>query len=77
MLASFSDYLPLSDLWRIVLVCLAVAVVAPAAAAVAINSYAARDGAVAERRVLMDAGVVSGVAVLLALAAAGIYTLAK
>ncbi|HEY1366529.1 MAG TPA: hypothetical protein VGF23_05425 [Gaiellaceae bacterium] len=76
-IASFTDYLPLSDLWRIVLVCLGVAVIAPAAAAVTINSYAAREGAVAGRRVVLDAGIAFGVLVLLGLAGAGIYTLAK
>jgi threonine/homoserine/homoserine lactone efflux protein len=76
-IASFSDYVPLSDLWRIVLVCLVVAVIAPTAAAVAINSYGAREGAVAGRRVALDAGVAFGVLVLLALAGVGIYTLAK
>jgi len=64
-LASLTDYLPLSDLWKIIVTCLVVAVVAPLAVSFAIIGDATR------RR----AYVVIGVAVIVALVAAGLYTL--
>ena len=45
MLASFSDYLPLGDLGKILVVCLAVAVVAPTSVSVAIIGLERRDKA--------------------------------
>jgi hypothetical protein len=65
MIASFKDYLPLSDLWKIVVACLVVAVIAPLAVSLAIV------GEVRNRKAL----VVLGVAVVAGLVAAGLYTL--
>jgi len=64
-IASLSDYLPLNDLWKIVVTCLLVAVIAPLAVSFAIIGDAKR------RR----AYVVVGVAIIAALVAAGLYTL--
>jgi hypothetical protein len=65
IVAALKDYLPLSDLWKIVVTCLLVAVVAPLAVSLAII------GDAKHRR----AYVVLGVAIVLALIAAGLYTL--
>jgi hypothetical protein len=65
MIASLKDYLPLADLWKIVLACLAVAVIAPLAVSLAII------GEGRHRRAL----VVLGVAIVAGLLAAGLYTL--
>jgi hypothetical protein len=73
VLAALSDYLPLADLAKIVVVCLAVAVVAPAAVSVAIAGLDRRS-----RHTNDAAGtalVVLGVAVIAALIGAGLYTL--
>jgi hypothetical protein len=73
VLASFSQYLPLDDLVKIVAVCLGVAVVAPAAVSVAIAGLDRRA------RHANDAGgtalVALGIAVIAALIGAGLYAL--
>jgi uncharacterized membrane protein YidH (DUF202 family) len=77
LIASLSDYLPLSDLAKIVAVCLLVAVVAPAAVALAIAGLDRSSGA-GERRASPAGGlalVVVGVAILCALIGAGLYAL--
>jgi hypothetical protein len=63
--AALKDYVPFSDLWKIVVVCLVVAVVAPLAVSLAILGEARR------RRVF----TVIGVAVVAALVGAGLYAL--
>ncbi|HKD94411.1 MAG TPA: hypothetical protein VKB43_06840 [Gaiellaceae bacterium] len=77
MLAALSDYLPLADLAKIVAVCLVVAVVAPASVSLAIAGLdrRARTGSSEGDRALGIVLIVVGVAVLLALVAAGIYAL--
>jgi hypothetical protein len=71
--AGFSDYLPLSDLVKILIACVAVAVIAPAAVSVAVLGLDIRDknrGA-AQGALLIGLGVI----VLAALIAVGIYAL--
>jgi ABC-type Fe3+ transport system permease subunit len=75
--ASFSEYLPLDDLVRILIACLVVAVVAPSSVAVAISGLDRRHRA-AERDAGDAAGtalVVAGAAVLVALVLGGVYVL--
>jgi hypothetical protein len=75
--ASFSEYLPLDDLVRILIACLVVAVVAPSSVAVAIGGLDRRNRA-AERHASGAAGtvlVVAGAAVLVALVLGGVYVL--
>jgi succinate dehydrogenase/fumarate reductase cytochrome b subunit len=77
LIASLSDYLPLSDLAKIIAACLVVAVVAPAAVAIAIAGLDRRSGS-GERRASPAGGlalVVVGVAILCALIGAGLYAL--
>lgn len=74
--AAFSDYLPASDLLKIVLVCVAVAVVAPASVSLAISGLDRRGRGVREHsRAAGTALVIVGVGVLGALIAFGIYAL--
>jgi hypothetical protein len=69
---SLSDYLPLSDLVKILVVVLAIAVVAPSAASLAIVGLDRRQsGRIGIGNALMAAGV----GVLLVLVAVGIFTL--
>ncbi len=69
---SFSDYLPLPDLVKILVVVLAVAVVAPSAASLAIVGLDRREsGRTGGGTALMAVGV----GVLLVLVAVGIFTL--
>jgi hypothetical protein len=71
-LLSLSEYLPLSDLVKIVAVTLAVAVVAPSAASIAIVGLDRRSaGAVVRGNALV--GIGAGVLVLLV--GAGLYAL--
>jgi hypothetical protein len=74
IVAKLSDYLPLADLGKILLACLVVAVVAPSAAAVAITGLDRRERGRSSGALGLSA---IGVAVLLALVAAGIYALAE
>ena len=77
MIASLSDYLPLGDLAKIVIVCLLVAVVAPTAVSVAIAGLDIRERS-AEGHQSGASGialVVAGVAVICALIGAGLYAL--
>jgi hypothetical protein len=72
ILLSLSEYLPLSDLVKIVAVTLAVAVVAPSAASIAIVGLDRRSaGAVVRGNALV--GIGAGVLVLLV--GAGLYAL--
>jgi hypothetical protein len=77
MIASLDEYLPLGDLVKIVLVCLAVAVIAPSAVSVAIAGLDLRERSAErhERGLSGIALVVAGVAVLCALIGAGLYAL--
>jgi hypothetical protein len=73
VVASLSQYLPLDDLAKILVVCLVVAVIAPSAVSVAIagldrRARHANDGT-------GTALVVLGVAVIAALIGAGLYAL--
>lgn len=71
-LLSFGDYLPLTELAKILVVTLAVAVAAPTAASIAIVGLDRRSrGAVVRGNVLV--GIGAGVLVLLV--AAGLYAL--
>jgi hypothetical protein len=77
MIFSFSQYLPLKDLLKILVVCLVVAVIAPTAVSVAIVGLDRRATAVESHRstAMGDALILVGVAVIVALIATGIYTL--
>ena len=77
MIASFSQYLPLGDLWKIVIACLVVALVAPTSVAIAIAGLDRRAEATEHHRsqVPGDLLVVLGAAILAALIGAGIYAL--
>jgi hypothetical protein len=76
--ASLHDYLPLDDLLKILVACLAVAVIAPSGAALVITGFekqadAHRSGG---SRVAGDARIALGVAVIGALIALGILAVA-
>jgi hypothetical protein len=75
--ASLHDYLPLDDLFKIVIACLAVAVIAPSAAALVITGFDAQATAhdVGGSRVGGDIRIALGVLVLAAMIAIGLYTL--
>jgi integral membrane sensor domain MASE1 len=77
IIASFQEYLPLEDLAKIVAVCLAVAVVAPAAAALVITGFEAQADAhrAGQTRALGDARIVLGVAIIAAMIIVGIYAM--
>jgi hypothetical protein len=77
MLASFSDYVPLGDLGKIIAACLVVAVIAPTAVSVAVTGLDVRASSAEQHRSGMGgtALVVLGVGVLAALIALGIYAL--
>jgi hypothetical protein len=76
MIASFSEYLPLDDLVKILGVCLAVAVIAPSAATLAIVGHDRRTRAGASSgRVSGLALILLGVGILAALVGFGIYVL--
>jgi hypothetical protein len=77
MIASLDEYLPLADLVKIVVVCLAVAVVAPAAVSVAIAGLDLRARQVEQRESGASgvALIVLGVAVVCALIGFGLYAL--
>jgi hypothetical protein len=77
IVASLQDYLPVSDLLRIVAVCVAAAIIAPTAAALVITGFeiqanARRSG---RARILGDLRIALGVAALAALVFAGLYAL--
>jgi hypothetical protein len=77
VLASFSEYVPVDDLAKIIAACLVVAVIAPTAVAVAVTGLDVRASRAEQQRsgAAGTALVVLGVAVLAALIAAGIYAL--
>jgi hypothetical protein len=77
IVAAFQDYLPLGDLWKILVVCLAVAVVSPAAAALVITGFEAQSKAHVSggSRISGDARIAAGVVTLVALIAVGILAL--
>ena len=77
IVASFQEYLPLGDLAKIVAVCVAVAVVAPAAAALVITGFEAQAGAhrSGQSRMLGDARIALGVAIIAAMIIVGIYAM--
>jgi hypothetical protein len=77
MIASFSDYLPLADLVKIVVVCLVVAVIAPVAVALGVRGLDIR-AAVRQERAAKTTGtalIAVAVAILAALIGAGLYAL--
>jgi len=75
--AAFSEYFPTGDLLKILLVCVAVAVVAPAGVSVAITGLDRRARAEQSHASTVSGTslVVAGVGVLAALIALGIYAL--
>jgi hypothetical protein len=77
VIGSFQDYLPLNDLWKILVVCLAVAVVSPAAAALVIDGFEAQAKAQASGggRTGGDLRIALGILILAALVAFGILAL--
>ena len=75
IVAAFSDYLPVGDLVKIVVACLAVAVIAPAAVSVAVVGLDLRDHRRETGRGAVLVGV--GIAVLVALIVIGLYALAS
>ena len=78
VVASLQEYLPLGDIVRIVAVCIGVAVVAPAAAALVITGFESQATAQEHRASTLsgDVRIVLGIAVLVVLVVAGIYALA-
>ena len=72
ILGSFSEYLPFNDLVKIVIACLAVAVIAPAAVSVAVVGRRDHRQAAGRGIALMAVGIV----VLVALIVIGLYALA-
>jgi hypothetical protein len=79
IIASFQDYLPVSDLLRIVAVCLAVAVVAPAAAALVITGFEAQESAEqsGRSRAFGDLRIALGVVVIAAMIIVGLYAMSN
>jgi len=77
IIASFQEYLPLDDLLRIVAVCIAVAVVAPTAAALVITGFEAQSNArhSGQTRMLGDLRIALGGAIIAALIFVGLYAL--
>jgi hypothetical protein len=77
IIAGFQDYLPLAELARIVAVCLAVAVVAPIAAALVITGFEAQAGArrAGASRALGDVRIALGVAIIATMIILGIYAM--
>jgi hypothetical protein len=77
MLASFSDYVPLGDLGKIIAVCLVVAVIAPTAVSVAVTGLDVRASSAEQHRsgAAGMALIIAGVAVLAALIGLGVYAL--
>jgi hypothetical protein len=77
IVASFQDYLPLDDFWKIVVVCLGAAVIAPVAASLVITGFEAQADAhaVGGRRTPGDLRIALGVGVLAALIVLGILAL--
>jgi hypothetical protein len=79
IIASVQDYLPLADLLKILAVCLAVAVVAPAAAALVITGFEAQ--ATAHRsgrsRAAGDVRIALGVAIIAAMIVVGLYAISN
>jgi hypothetical protein len=72
MILSFQDYLPVSDLLKILIVVMAVAVVAPSAASFAIVGLDRRESGATG---VGNAMVAAGAAVLLVLVVIGVYAL--
>jgi hypothetical protein len=79
ILAAFKDYLPLDDFWKIVAVCLVVAVVSPVAAALVITGFEAQSKAhvAGGSRTPGDVRIALGVLALGVLIALGILALVK
>jgi hypothetical protein len=77
IVASFEEYVPLSDLVHIVIVCLGVAVIAPSAAALVITGFEAQANAQSsgQARLRGDIRIGLGIAIMAALVFAGIYAL--
>jgi hypothetical protein len=76
IVASFQEYLPLDDLAKIVAVCIAVAVVAPAAAALVITGFEAQAGTRSgQTRFLGDLRIALGVAIIALMIVVGIYAM--
>jgi hypothetical protein len=75
--ASLHEYLPLDDLLKILVACVAVAVIAPSAAALVITGFESQANAhhSGQSRVRGDLRIALGVAVIAAMIAAGLYTL--
>jgi hypothetical protein len=78
IVASFQEYLPLTDLAKIVAVCLAAALIAPAAASLMITGFEAQATTHRARksRIGGDLRIALGVAILVVLIGAGLYALA-
>jgi hypothetical protein len=78
VVASLQEYLPLGDLAKIVAVCLGVAVLAPAAAALVITGFATQATAHEQgtSRFGGDVRIAIGIAVVVVLVVTGIYALA-
>jgi hypothetical protein len=76
--ASLNYYLPLGDLLKIVATCLAVAVIAPSAAALVITCFEAQARAhdSGETRLIGDARIAVGVVVLAGLIVLGVLAVA-
>jgi hypothetical protein len=75
--ASFHEYVPVDDLLKIIAVCVAVAIVAPSAAALVITGFEVQSNAHGSggRRMSGDLRIALGVLVIAAMIAAGIYAM--
>jgi hypothetical protein len=75
--ATLEEYLPLSDLLKIVVVCVGVAIISPAAAALVITGFETQANAhqAGGSRLAGDLRIALGVAVIAVMIAVGIYAL--
>jgi hypothetical protein len=76
--ASLHDYLPLDDLLKIVVACLAVAVIAPSAAGLVITGFEQQSNAqrAGGTRLIGEARIAIGVAIIAGLIVLGILAVA-
>jgi hypothetical protein len=79
IIASFQEYLPIADLLKIIAVCVAVAVVAPSAAALVITGFEAqsRSHSSGGGRGLGELRIALGVLIVAALIVVGIVAMTK
>jgi hypothetical protein len=79
IIASFQEYLPVEDLLKIIAVCVAVAVIAPSAAALVITGFEAQSNShrAGGGRGLGELRIALGVLIVAALIVVGIVAMTK